>query len=133
MHVATTKWYGWIPTNRGKINFDFIEPPKFLISQNTKKNQNKQSVKYTNLDISYLSDSYGYKKFLKFSGKSKVEYPASANISFILNDSKIDGIVEIVYEEFCTLKSSFKTAMKLHVVYQLIIDTTIYLVVLQSF
>lgn len=24
MNEIKTKWYGWIPTNRGKINFRFI-------------------------------------------------------------------------------------------------------------
>lgn len=107
MDVATTRWYGWIPTNRGKINFYFVKPPSFLISQNTSKHQDKKNINYTNLDISYLSDSYGYKKFLKLTHKSKVEYPATANVSFVLNSPQIDGDVEIVYEKFCTLKSNF--------------------------
>lgn len=104
MNEIRTKWYGWIPTNRGKINFDFIGLPKNLKSQNVTKHYADNKIKFTNLDVSYLSDSYTY-RFRYY--PLKVEHVAIANLEFEHSSNKIQGNVEIIYKDFCKLSSKF--------------------------
>lgn len=112
MNKVRTRWFGWIPTNRGKLNFSFIELPTPgsipLKSKNTEFSYTENKKNYINLDLSYLSDSYGYKRFFKFSGKnSGVEYPATANVELEDKTTKIQGNIEIIYKEFCRLSTKF--------------------------
>jgi len=107
MKEVNARWVGWIPTNRGKLNFDFIELPDFLESKKITKSYAPNKKKFTNIDISYLSDSYGYKRYLKYSRKSKAEYPATANVEFEIRSTKIHGNIEIIYKDFCNISTKF--------------------------
>lgn len=100
-------WYGWIPTNKGQLNFDFIELPDILKSGRPNSSFEKNKKLFENLDISYLSDSYGFRKYLKSSRKSKFEFPATANVEFKNNDTTIQGKLQIIYKDSCTLSTKF--------------------------
>lgn len=105
MNFASTSWFGWIPTNRGLLNFEFIGLPKELNSKNIIFESSKNKIKYSDLDISYLSDSYKFNSisFLK----TNPEFPAVANIQFENKFASIEGSVEIIYKDYCKLISNF--------------------------
>ncbi|WP_418185107.1 hypothetical protein ACNSOS_09565 [Aliarcobacter vitoriensis] len=75
-------WYGWIPTNRGKISFDFINVPAFLQNENSEIDIEKDSINIKNIDVSYLSDSYIFRKFINKSKVKSTEQIATANLNF---------------------------------------------------
>ena len=54
------KWYGWIPTNLGKINFDFIDEENIKINYPDAKfykNNNNNIVLISNIKLKNISDS----------------------------------------------------------------------------
>lgn len=105
MNVARTNWFGWIPTNRGLLNYNFISLPKELDCKSVIKESFENKTKYSNLNLSYLSDSYIYSSFRFFSDSSEI--PAIANIEFENKIESIDGKVEIIYKDYCKLISFF--------------------------
>lgn len=111
MNIVWVRWFGWIPTNRGKLNFSFIGLPNSipLKSKNTEILDLESKKIYTNLNLSYLSDSYGYRRFFKFTSRNlSTEYLATANVELEDKTTKIQGNIEIIYKDFCCLSTKFK-------------------------
>jgi hypothetical protein len=100
-------WYGWIPTNRGKISFEFIKVPDFLQNKNSYVDIKKDSIKIENIDVSYLSDSYIFRKLVNKSKNKSIEQTATANLNFQKKAESIDGSVEIYYKNFTNIKANF--------------------------
>lgn len=102
-----SKWYGWIPTNRGKISFEFINVPDFLQNKNSNVDIKKDSIEINNIDVSYLSDSYIFRKFINKSKIKPTEQTATSNINFQKIENNIKGNIEICYDDFTKIKSNF--------------------------
>lgn len=107
MNKDSSKWYGWIPTNRGKISFEFINVPDFLQNKNSKIDIKKYSIEIKNIDVSYLSDSYVFRKFINKSNIKPIEQTAIANLDFQKIENAIKGNVEICYKDFTNIKANF--------------------------
>lgn len=103
MKEERVKWYGWIPTNRGKINFNFIEFPENLKSNNVTKDYHGNKIIYKGINVSYLSDSHTLRKYFFLQNECSV----SANIEFEYRSNQILGSIEIIYKDFCSLRSKF--------------------------
>jgi len=103
----TLNWYGWIPTNRGKISFEFINVPDFLQNKNSYVDIIKDSIKIENIDVSYLSDSYIFRKFSNKSKNKSIEQTATANLNLQKEKESIEGSVEICYKNFTNIKANF--------------------------
>ena len=109
MQEKKTLYSGWIPTNKGEIEFNYIELPSFIkATQPDSVSHTVSSKKYKNLDVSYLSDSYGYKKYIKHNTEKSTEVPIIASVSFENKDNCIDGSLEIEYKDFANIKSRFE-------------------------
>ena len=115
MRIINTNWYGWIPTNRGKINFDFISPHSSSKSKKTRIEESRNKKIYKNLDFSYLSDNNKfvtkYLKYLSKKPKNIIELFLKADVEFELKSAKIiEGQVKIYFEDSgidYSLKSKF--------------------------
>ena len=100
-------WYGWIPTNKGKISFEFINVPDFLQNKNSKIDRKNDSIKIENIDVSYLSDSYIFRNFINKSKIKQTEQTATANLNFKKSENNIQGNIEICYKDFTDIKANF--------------------------
>lgn len=101
-------WTGWIPTNKGEIDFNYIELPDFIKSQkNVSYQASLKKRTYEYLDVSYLSDSYRYKQYLKKNTKKQTETKINADISFEKHTNNIGGKIKITYVDFITIESDF--------------------------
>ncbi len=100
-------WYGWIPTNKGKISFEFINVPDFLQNKNSKIDRKNDSIKIENIDVSYLSDSYIFRNFINKSEIKQTEQTATANLNFKKSENNIQGNIEICYKDFTDIKANF--------------------------
>jgi len=103
----SSNWFGWIPTNRGKINFSFISHNNIqAISKNFKSTITKEQIIIQNLDISTISDSYKFKQYKKIN-KQKIynEITSFANIK-ITDGDIFKGSIEI-YNEDIKVESDF--------------------------
>ena len=89
------KWYGWIPTNLGKINFDFIDEENIKINYPDAKfykNNNNNIVLISNIKLKNISDS----TFFSLNLLQKEHY-SSLKISLINYSNTIRGKISIVY------------------------------------
>jgi len=61
------EWYGWIPTNLGEIQFEFIskENLKPYVGKNFEFEKSNKEIKIKNLDVSFISDSSHIPKIVK--------------------------------------------------------------------
>ncbi len=107
MNVIHSKWYGWIPTNRGKLKFDFIKLHEELLknSNNVITEQSENVVKFSNVSISYLSDSYSHKFLIKQT--EVIEIPGSADFFFEKRNDGIYGNILINYAVGYEISSKF--------------------------
>jgi len=104
----SSKWFGWIPTNRGKINFSFISLNNInTISQKYNFESTNQQINIQNLDISIISDSSKFTNFIKKNQQNTYsEITSFANIK-IFNGDIFKGSIEI-YNEDISIKSDFE-------------------------
>jgi len=61
-------FYGWIPTNKGKLEYSYISIPSFLDKFILKKNTNIDKFE-VEVNLDFMDDAYFFKKF----SKSKIE------------------------------------------------------------
>ena len=108
MQNEVCKWAGWIPTNKGEIDFNYIELPENIEVSKGNFEINSTKKEFKNLDVSYLSDSYGYKHYLKYSSKKPTESKIIANVLFEKVHDKIIGNAQIEYVKFVTIKTKFE-------------------------
>ncbi len=95
-------WYGWIPTNRGKINFSFISEknlrtiaPKQIFSFEKTKNQ----IDIKSLEISATSDSSNFNKYKKNTNKNIVELMTYTDVELRNNENLISGNIKVRNDE----------------------------------
>ncbi|MEA1955503.1 MAG: hypothetical protein U9N02_03310 [Campylobacterota bacterium] len=103
----SSNWFGWIPTNRGKINFSFISHNNIqAISKNFKSTITNKQITIQDLDISTISDSYKFQQYKKIN-KQKIynEITSFANIK-ITDGDIFKGSIEI-YNEDIKVESDF--------------------------
>lgn len=97
-------WSGWIPTNRGKIEFDYIRTPSEHIPSPTK--QTAKHISFQEVNVSYLSDSITYAKwFVKQS--IDIEYTAKATVNFYRTSENIKGDIVLWYTDKGSVSSNF--------------------------
>lgn len=106
MYILSSKWYGWIPTNRGKINFSFISKKNIdAISNKYTFESNLDQIKINKLDISITSDSNSFKKYRK--GNDHLDEILSFADIIIKKDIKnLEGDIKI-YSEYFEFSSKF--------------------------
>jgi len=95
------KWYGWIPTNLGYINFDFIDTksiernyPKFTYIYDEKTNTKHISLK----EIQLLSDSSYYSRLYNKIINDKKEHFADVEIKLTKKKDSIVGTIDLSYK-----------------------------------
>lgn len=92
------RWYGWIPTNLGTINFDFINENNISnISSQYEYARNKNTIHICNLDVSLISDSSAFYKKIYLPFRSQKEYSPKVNISLKKMDNFFKGEVKFYY------------------------------------
>ncbi len=103
----SSNWFGWIPTNRGKINFSFISHNNIqAISKNFKSKITNQQITIQDLDISTISDSYKFQQYKKINKQNIYdEITSFANIK-ITDGDIFKGSIEIFNEDI-KIKSDF--------------------------
>ncbi len=105
------KWYGWIPTNLGYINFDFIDKKsikrnysKFTYIYDKKTNTKHISSK----EIQILSDSsYFSRLYNKIINKEKEHFP-DLKIKLTKKKNSINGTIDLLYKNSIQYLVTFK-------------------------
>lgn len=89
------KWYGWIPTNLGKIKFEFIDE-EYLKQQfkNIKIIKRENILELSNIDLSYISDTPWFASFFFW----QKEYRSTLNLKIVQNNENFTGSMSIIYE-----------------------------------
>ncbi len=108
--IYKVKWFSWIPTNSGKIYFDYIKIPEIFYPT---KSFTKDFIKikkhkkfFKNLSTTFLSDSYDFKKVLKLDRKERASF---ATIYFLeRSNNTITGLIKFLFYNSCSFISSFK-------------------------
>ena len=105
MQIGDT-WYGWIPTNLGKIVFNFIDEKNldFLSKKYEFKKENDEII--INLfDIHFISDTSFFNRLIYFFKKE--EHYSNANILIQKKNHNLDGSIKFFYEDIITFEVSF--------------------------
>ena len=89
-------WYGWIPTNRGQIEFSYIGLPDDLAGSLAIVNTDHIQFKRINLD--YFSDTLPFAKYFVKKPPSR-EYYATADVTFQKQGQQILGSVKVCYPQ----------------------------------
>jgi hypothetical protein len=101
--LKVIEWYGWIPTNLGRLNFGYIEEKELSkYYGNFSFSRDINSIKIGNLNLRDISDS---PKFNIFS-KTK-EYFPMADIILSKDDDGISGNITLRYEDMISFKVDF--------------------------
>jgi hypothetical protein len=94
------KWYGWIPTNLGVINFDFIDERNIKnISDQYGFSKTKTKIVIKNLDVSLISDSSIFYKKIILPLQSKKEYSPEVNVEIKKTTDLFEGTIKFYYKE----------------------------------
>ncbi|SFR49301.1 hypothetical protein [Thiomicrospira sp. ALE5] len=87
-------WFGWIPTNRGQIEFSYIGLPNDLAGWVEIVNTNH--IQFKRIQLDYLSDTLPFAKYFVKKPPSR-EYYATADVSFQKQGQQILGSVNHAY------------------------------------
>lgn len=106
MKEDAVRWSAWIPTNRGKIDFNLIRTSAKHLPKPT--HQTADKIVFKTLDLSYLSDTIRDASYLIKQPLAR-EYQATADISFDLDSqqSLIHGELLLSYDDKGTISSHF--------------------------
>ena len=105
MRVDDT-WYGWIPTNLGKIVFDFIDGKNLsFLSKKYKFKKENNEITISLFDIYFISGTSFFNRLFYFF-KNK-EYYSNANILIQNKISSLDGSIKFFYKDTITFEVSF--------------------------
>ncbi len=90
------KWYGWIPTNLGKVKFEFIDEEYLKKQFKTAKIQKvKEQLTISHADISYISDSPWFAKLFFW----RKEYFSELDLTVKKKAEDFTGAMKILYKD----------------------------------
>ena len=96
MRVDDT-WYGWIPTNLGKIVFGFIDERNLgFLSKRYEFKKGNDEISINLFDIHFISDTSFFNKLISFSTR---EHYSNASILIQNKSNNLDGIIKLFYKD----------------------------------
>ncbi|MBE0494741.1 MAG: hypothetical protein IBX48_10450 [Thiomicrospira sp.] len=94
MSDLSQAWFGWIPTNRGQIEFSYIGLPDDLAG--SFEIVNTEHIHFKRIHLDYLSDTLPFAKYFVKKSASR-EYYATADVALQKQGQQIHGSVNVSY------------------------------------